>query len=178
MTDTGYLMALLGGLLTLLSPCSALLLPAFFAYSFTTATRLAGRTALFYAGLCTTLVPLGAAGSFASRPLYGHHDLLITIGGWTVIALGLAQILGLGFGSRRLQQAAARLKPSTAFSTWALGAVYGLAGFCAGGARRPSPPWDATRCTTAHSWPSPVTPKLIRGGGFRSVCEAAVGEPA
>lgn len=132
MTDTGYLMALLGGLLTLLSPCSALLLPAFFAYSFTTATRLAGRTALFYAGLCTTLVPLGAAGSFASRLFYGNRDLLITAGGWTVIALGLAQILGLGFGSRRLQQTAAGLKPSAALSTWALGAVYGLAGFCAG----------------------------------------------
>lgn len=132
MSDAGFLMALLGGLLTLLSPCSALLLPAFFAYSFTTATRLAGRTALFYAGLCTTLVPLGAAGSFASRLFYGNRDLLITAGGWTVIALGIAQILGLGFGSRRLQQTAAGLKPSTAFSTWALGAVYGLAGFCAG----------------------------------------------
>ncbi len=132
MSDTGYLVALLGGILTLLSPCSALLLPAFFAYSFTTPTRLAGRTALFYAGLCTTLVPLGAAGSFASRLFYGHRDLLITIGGWTVIALGLAQILGLGFGSRRLQAAAAGLRPHTVFSTWALGAVYGLAGFCAG----------------------------------------------
>jgi cytochrome c biogenesis protein CcdA len=131
-TDTGYLMALLGGLLTLLSPCSALLLPAFFAYSFSTPTRLAGRTVLFYAGLCTTLVPLGAAGSFASRLFYGHRDLLVTVGGWTVIALGLAQILGLGFGSRRLQQTAAGLRHGTAASTWALGAVYGLAGFCAG----------------------------------------------
>lgn len=132
MSDTGYLMALLGGLLTLLSPCSALLLPAFFAYSFTTPTRLAGRTGLFYVGLCTTLVPLGAAGSFASRLFYGHRDLLITAGGWTVVALGLAQIFGLGFGSRRLQQAAAGLKPGSALSVLALGAVYGLAGFCAG----------------------------------------------
>ncbi len=132
MSDTGYLVALLGGLLTLLSPCSALLLPAFFAYSFTTPSRLVGRTALFYAGLCTTLVPLGAAGSFASRLFYGHRDLLVTVGGWTVIAFGVAQILGLGFGSRRLQQASAALRPRSAVSTWALGAVYGLAGFCAG----------------------------------------------
>lgn len=132
MNDIGYLMALLGGLLTLLSPCSALLLPAFFAYSFNTPTRLAVRTALFYAGLCATLVPLGAAGSYASRTFYGHRDILITVGGWTVIAFGAAQILGLGFGSRRLQQAATALRPVSLASVFALGAVYGLAGFCAG----------------------------------------------
>jgi len=124
--------ALLGGLLTLLSPCSALLLPAFFAYSFTNRTRLSLRTVVFYAGLCTTLVPLGVAGSFASRLFYGHRDLLVTIAGWTMIALGLAQILGLGFGSRRLQQAAGTRRTGSALSVFALGAAYGLAGFCAG----------------------------------------------
>lgn len=132
MSDIGYLAALLGGLLTLVSPCSALLLPAFFAYSFTTPTRLAVRTALFYAGLCATLVPLGAAGSYASRTFYGHRDILVAVGGWTVIAFGAAQILGLGFGSRRLQQAATALRPTSRTSVVALGAVYGLAGFCAG----------------------------------------------
>lgn len=55
MSDPGVLVAFLGGLLALLGPCSALLLPAFFAYSFTSRTRLLGRTALFYAGLCLTL---------------------------------------------------------------------------------------------------------------------------
>lgn len=128
----GYLAAFLGGLLTLLSPCSALLLPAFFAYSFNNPARLLGRTALFYAGLCTTLVPLGIAGSYASRLFYGNRDLLVTVGGWTIIALGVAQILGLGFGSRRMQQRAAQIRPGSATSVVALGAVYGLAGFCAG----------------------------------------------
>ncbi|MCN9243444.1 sulfite exporter TauE/SafE family protein [Streptomyces sp. RY43-2] len=124
--------AFLGGLLALLSPCSALLLPAFFAYSFTTRTRLSLRTAVFYAGLITTLVPLGVAGSFASRLFYGHRDLLVAVGGWTMIGLGLAQILGVGFGSRRLQQAAGSRGAGSALSVFALGTVYGLAGFCAG----------------------------------------------
>lgn len=132
MSDVGLLMAFLGGLLALLSPCSALLLPAFFAYSFTTRTRLLARTALFYVGLCTTLVPLGAAGAFAGRLFYGHRDLLVGIGGWTIIAMGVAQILGLGFGSRRLQQAAGEQRSGSVLSVIALGAVYGLAGFCAG----------------------------------------------
>ncbi|MET9860720.1 cytochrome c biogenesis CcdA family protein [Streptomyces smyrnaeus] len=130
--DIGYLAAFLGGLLALLSPCSALLLPAFFAYSIDSAGRLMARTGIFYLGLATTLVPLGAAGSFAGRLFYGHRDLLVSVGGWLIVALGLAQILGLGFASRRLREASGRIRPTTALSVYALGAVYGLAGFCAG----------------------------------------------
>ncbi|MDJ1134741.1 cytochrome c biogenesis CcdA family protein [Streptomyces iconiensis] len=130
--DVGYVAAFLGGLLALLSPCSALLLPAFFAYSIDSASRLVARTGIFYLGLATTLVPLGAAGSFAGRLFYGNRDLLVAIGGWTIIALGVLQILGMGFASRRLQQASGRIRPTTALSVYALGAVYGLAGFCAG----------------------------------------------
>ncbi|MFB8438293.1 cytochrome c biogenesis CcdA family protein [Streptomyces niveus] len=132
MSDATLAVALLGGLLALLSPCSALLLPAFFAYSFTNRTRLLGRTVVFYAGLCTTLVPLGVAGSFTSRLFYGNRDLLVLIGGWTVVALGVAQMLGLGFGSRRIARAAGTRRSGSALSVFALGAVYGLAGFCAG----------------------------------------------
>ncbi|MCZ7459397.1 cytochrome c biogenesis CcdA family protein [Streptomyces sp. WMMC940] len=132
MSDIGYLAAFLGGLLALLSPCSALLLPAFFAYSIDTTSRLLARTCVFYAGLATTLVPLGAAGSFAGRLFYGHRDLLVALGGWLIIVLGVAQLAGLGFASRRLAEAGGRIRPTTAFSVYALGAVYGLAGFCAG----------------------------------------------
>ncbi|WP_405985601.1 cytochrome c biogenesis CcdA family protein [Streptomyces sp. NBC_00872] len=131
-TDIGYPVALLGGLLALLSPCSALLLPAFFAYSIDSAGRLLARTGIFYLGLATTLVPLGAAGSFAGRLFYGHRDLLVALGGWLIIALGLAQILGLGFASRRIAGLSGRIRPTTALSVYALGLVYGLAGFCAG----------------------------------------------
>lgn len=132
MSDIGVVAAFLGGSLALLSPCSALLLPAFFAYSFSTRVRLLGRTLVFYAGLCLTLVPLGVAGSFASRLFYGHRDLLITAGGWLLIVLGIAQVIGFGFGSRRMAQAAGRRRTGSALSVFALGAVYGLAGFCAG----------------------------------------------
>ncbi|MFG2136113.1 cytochrome c biogenesis CcdA family protein [Streptomyces sp. NPDC048650] len=132
MTDIGYLAAFLGGALALLSPCSALLLPAFFAYSLADTGRLLARTGVFYLGLATTLVPLGAASTAASRLFNGHRDLLIAVGGWVVIAMGVAQILGLGFASRRAQAAAARITPHTAVSTFLLGCVYGLAGFCAG----------------------------------------------
>ena len=51
MSDVGYLAALLGGVLALLSPCSAMLLPAFFAYAFGSRRRLVSRTGVFYLGL-------------------------------------------------------------------------------------------------------------------------------
>lgn len=132
MTDIGYLAALLGGLLALLSPCSALLLPAFFAYSIDSPTRLLARTGIFYAGLASTLVPLGAAGSYAGRFFHGNREGLVLFGGWLIIALGLAQILGLGFAPKRITELSGRIRPTTALSVYALGAVYGLAGFCAG----------------------------------------------
>ncbi|PVC96044.1 cytochrome c biogenesis CcdA family protein [Streptomyces sp. CS014] len=130
--DIGYFAAFLGGLLALVSPCSALLLPAFFAYSIDSTSRLLARTGIFYAGLATTLVPLGAAGSYAGRLFYGHRDALVTGAGWLIIVLGLAQIVGLGFASRRMAELSGRIRPTTVFSVYALGAVYGLAGFCAG----------------------------------------------
>ncbi|MEV7727283.1 cytochrome c biogenesis CcdA family protein [Streptomyces sp. NPDC087917] len=132
MTGIGYLAALLGGLLALLSPCSALLLPAFFAYSIDSRSRLLARTGIFYAGLASTLVPLGAAGSYAGRFFHENRDGLVLFGGALVIALGLAQILGLGFAPKRLTELSGRIRPTTALSVYALGAVYGLAGFCAG----------------------------------------------
>ncbi|WP_411075289.1 cytochrome c biogenesis CcdA family protein, partial [Streptomyces sp. cmx-4-7] len=128
----GYFAAFLGGLLALLSPCSALLLPAFFAYSVDTRAKLVARTGVLYAGLATTLVPLGAAGSLAGRFFYGHRDLLVTVGGWLIVGLGVLQILGLGFASRRIAEASGRIRPVSVLSAYALGLVYGLVGFCAG----------------------------------------------
>ncbi|HEX5569627.1 MAG TPA: cytochrome c biogenesis protein CcdA, partial [Streptomyces sp.] len=52
--------------------------------------------------------------------------------GCTLIALGVVQALGLGFAFRRMQSAASGVRPSSSLSVLALGAVYGLAGFCAG----------------------------------------------
>ncbi|MEV0317643.1 cytochrome c biogenesis CcdA family protein [Streptomyces sp. NPDC050658] len=130
--DVGYFAAFLGGLLALISPCSALLLPAFFAYSIDSTSRLLARTGIFYAGLATTLVPLGAAGSVAGRFFFGHRDQLVLAAGWLIIALGVLQVVGMGFASRKMSELSGRIRPTTAVSVYALGAVYGLAGFCAG----------------------------------------------
>ncbi|PZS20947.1 MAG: cytochrome C biogenesis protein CcdA [Pseudonocardiales bacterium] len=133
MSDIGYLAALLGGVLALLSPCSALLLPSFFAYAFASRGELLARTTVFYLGLATTLVPLGVASTAVSGLFYGHREALILIAGWVIIGLGTAQIFGRGFTFRpavRLQQRMAGR--GGWIPVFGLGAAYGLAGFCSG----------------------------------------------
>lgn len=133
MLDVGYLVAFLGGLLALLSPCSALLLPSFFAYAFGGPTRLLARTGVFFLGVAAVLVPLGAgSGAFAAQ-LTVHREALILTAGWAIIALGVVQVLGGGWSvgpAARIQQRMA--ERGTWMSTAGLGAAYGLAGFCAG----------------------------------------------
>jgi cytochrome c biogenesis protein CcdA len=134
-SDVGVLAAFAAGVLALLSPCSALLLPSFFAYAFASRRALVARTLVFYVGLLVTLVPLGTGASAASSLFYGHRPLLIAIAGWTTIALGVFQLLGRGFalpGAQRLQLFVSSRSDGGWLSTLLLGAVYGLAGFCSG----------------------------------------------
>src|SRR5919107_5049126 len=132
MVEVSYLAAFLGGVLSLLSPCSALLLPAFFAYAFQSRRKLLAKTTVFYLGLAATLVPLGMGVSAVSRLVYGERSTLITISGLVIISLGVLQILGRGFDLGPVSRLAGRVRGESAGATFALGAVYGFAGFCSG----------------------------------------------
>ncbi len=134
MVEVSFLASFVGGLLSLLSPCSALLLPAFFAYAFQSRGELVGRTAVFYLGLAATLVPLGMGISAVSTLVYGHRSALITVSGLVIIAFGVLQLLGRGFTVGPLARLRGRIKgdPGSVSATFALGAVYGFAGFCSG----------------------------------------------
>ncbi len=133
MVEASHLAAFLGGVLSLLSPCSALLLPAFFAYAFQSRRKLLAKTTIFYLGLATTLVPLGMGISAVSRLVYGQRSTLILISGAVIIALGTLQLLGRGFGlAGPLSRLRGRIRGTSAGATFALGAVYGFAGFCSG----------------------------------------------
>lgn len=130
--EASYLAALLGGLFSLLSPCSALLLPAFFAYAFESRRELVRKTVIFYLGLCVTLVPLGMGISAVSRLFYGQRNALILAAGGLLILLGIWQLAGRGFSLGPFERLRGRIKGDSAGATFALGAVYGFAGFCSG----------------------------------------------
>ena len=132
MVEVSFLASFLGGLLSLLSPCSALLLPAFFAYAFQSRGELVGRTAVFYLGLCATLVPLGMGVSAVSALVYGYRSTLITVSGLVIIALGVIQAFGGGFAFGPVERLRGNIEGNSLVATFFLGAVYGFAGFCSG----------------------------------------------
>lgn len=121
----GLVGAVIAGVLTLISPCSALLVPAFFAYAFSSTKELITKTAVFFVGLCTTLVPVGMG---LAAVLAQYRGQVITVAGWIIIALGVVTALGGGFRIPGM----AFLSGKARGRVFLLGMVYGFAGFCAG----------------------------------------------
>ena len=130
MVEVSLLASFFGGVLSLLSPCSALLLPAFFAYAF--GGELVKKTGLFYLGLAATLVPLGMGISAVSALFYGRRGTLITLSGILLICFGILQLLGRSFTAGPLARLRSRVRGDSDGAVFALGAVYGFAGFCSG----------------------------------------------
>lgn len=123
--------AFAGGVLSILSPCSAFLLPAFFALAFSSPARLLGQAALFFLGLATIFVPLGLGVSAVASLFVGQRDLVIVAAGALLVGLGIYVLAGGGF----------ELAPTLAgrlygvhgrWAAYATGLAYGFAGFCTG----------------------------------------------
>lgn len=121
--------AFLGGVLTLLSPCSVMLLPAFFAYAFTSPGVLLARTGVFFAGLATALVPLGLLAGTLGAWVNQHRFTLVTVASILVMLFGVVLLLGVRIPGLMQQSGA---ESASIASVFALGTVYGLAGVCAG----------------------------------------------
>jgi len=131
MPDVSVAVAFAGGALAILSPCSALLLPAFFAAAFASRTRLLLQAPIFFAGIATIVVPLGVGVGAVSALVLGERDLVVAVAGTVLVAFGLYTLAGGGFAiapgmAARLQTVDGR------FATYATGLAYGLAGFCSG----------------------------------------------
>lgn len=129
--------AFLGGVLALLSPCGALLLPAFFASVIGQRMQLILHGGVFYLGLVVTLVPLGLGLGAVGNLLTEYRDALIVTTSIILIVLGLAQAAGFGFDMSKALPGAASLKQrahnrSGFVRTLLLGAASGVAGFCSG----------------------------------------------
>lgn len=135
--DIGLIAAFLGGALALLSPCGALLLPAFFASSVGGGLRLGLHALIFYVGLVVVLVPLGLGVGALGSLFVTYRTTIVVVASVLLIGFGLVQLLGFGFDPARLlpgahglhQQAASRAGLA---KTLFLGAASGLAGVCSG----------------------------------------------
>jgi len=132
--EIGLAGALVGGILSLLSPCSVMLLPAFFAYAFGSVRQILARTAIFYLGLVATLVPMGVFAS-ALGGLISNSQAMISVVALLIIAAGLVLVLGVSvplpgrLGTASIDHPGRR---TSALATFLLGTVYAVAGVCAG----------------------------------------------
>lgn len=127
--DIGYTGSFFGGILTLLSPCSVMLLPAFFAYAFSSPLQLLSRTAMFYIGLLVTLVPLGLLSGILGSMLTQHRTALIMVAALMVMIIGVIQVIGIDTPWLRRGTGG---EGTSALSVFILGSVYGIAGVCTG----------------------------------------------
>lgn len=132
MIDISLAGAFIGGLLSLLSPCSVMLLPAFFAYAFGSGPRIAARTGVFYLGLITSLVPLGVLAASVGGFFLTQRQLLVSVVGVAVVAAGVSLVLGLKLPMPAITRAQPDTNATTVVSTFLLGMVYAVAGACAG----------------------------------------------
>lgn len=132
----GLTAAFLGGVLALLSPCGALLIPAFFAFTVSGGAKLIGRSAMFLIGLLTILLPMGAGAGFIGGLLTAHRTTVIMVASILLIIFGLLQIFGLGFDLGRFLPESMRNPgnggTASLLSAYVLGIVSGVAGFCTG----------------------------------------------
>ena len=126
MAEASFLAAFLGGLLTLLAPCGALLVPASLAYGLSgTSTDRLTRWLLFVAGLAAVLLPLGIGAAVVGSLLIVHRSTTVLVLGALLVVLGVVQVRG----GVRLVPARLLEHRLTAFH---LGLVYGVGGFCSG----------------------------------------------
>lgn len=128
MPSIGIAGAILGGILTLLSPCSAILLPAFFANAFGATKTIITRCGLFILGLMTTLIPMGLFAGTIGGLFRNYRTELILVTAVLLISLGLIQILGVPLPALGQYRTAS----TTGLSMYLLGLVYVIAGICAG----------------------------------------------
>ena len=129
--QVSFVVAFIGGIVSLLSPCSAAVLPAFFAYSFKEKTQLVKKSLIFFVGLSIPLVLLGLSASVAGRFLNVYRTQFVIGAGILMIAFGIMALLGRGFslpGTKRLAKGRDGKK-----GVFAFGALFGV-GFvpCAG----------------------------------------------
>ena len=135
--DLGFVSAFVGGALALLSPCAALLLPAFFASTVGSGPRLALHGLVFYSGMLVVLVPLGIGAGALGSLFTAHRDWIVLGASALLIVLGLLQFAGLGFDPAKLMPGADAARTRTAQAsgltkTVLLGTTSGVAGMCAG----------------------------------------------
>jgi cytochrome c biogenesis protein CcdA len=91
------ILAFMGGVLTILSPCFLPIIPAFFAYTFKEKKNIAKMSLVFFLGFTSIFIIFGLFASFAGQVLTMYKTQLILVSGITFVVLGIMELMGKGF---------------------------------------------------------------------------------
>ncbi len=100
--NISFLIAFLAGILSLLSPCTYAILPAFFSYTFKEKKEITKMTLLFFFGSASIFVLLGLLAAFLGETVASiqfNYPLIPYASGIFLIVFGIMTILGKGFSS-------------------------------------------------------------------------------
>lgn len=95
MLHIGVIGSFFGGVLSLLSPCSALLLPAFFAVAFKSRRQILLHGFVFFLGLATLFIPLGLGVGLISDWVTVNRPAMIKVAGGLLILFGFLEMMGV-----------------------------------------------------------------------------------
>jgi cytochrome c-type biogenesis protein len=92
------LASFVGGILALLAPCCiSVMLPAYFASTFSRRTQIVAMTMVFTAGVGTVILPIALGASALSSLLLGQHAWIFGVGGALMALAGFAMVAGWKF---------------------------------------------------------------------------------
>jgi len=101
LANLSFIVAFVGGMISVLLPCTLAILPAFFAYTFKERKEITKMTLVFFAGFSIVFVALGifaaVLGSTLSALQFADTKTLVLVAGIFLVAFGIMTILGLGF---------------------------------------------------------------------------------
>lgn len=99
--NLSFFVAFIGGIISVLLPCTLAILPAFFAYTFKERKEITKMTLVFFAGFSLIFMMLGIFASAIGQTLtsiqVADTKLLIFAAGTLLIVFGIMTVLGKGF---------------------------------------------------------------------------------
>ncbi len=124
-SNLSFIIAFLAGILGILTPCSLVILPAFFAYSFKGKKDISKMTFSFFLGFMPVFVVFGLIATFLGKSIatfQQSNSFFVIIAGILTIFLGLMVLFGKGFSGITLN----KNNNKSAFGIFIFGILFAL----------------------------------------------------
>ena len=124
--NLSFFVAFIGGMISVLLPCTLAILPAFFAYTFKERKEITKMTLVFFIGFALVFVVLGliasAIGQTLSSLQFSSTKTFVLIAGILLVIFGIMTILGKGFTFIKIEKKTGH----DIFGIFSFGVLFGL----------------------------------------------------